>query len=193
MDGQELRPKEKMSSEVEKSVRRELAKEKAKSVIPTINKDTLIVAASAAAAVVGGWIGGKLLADKLTPLLSSGESAPEIFEVNPQIDEKDITFGACQEYGRAFRNELGDVYLCADGTWTLALPDSGILVDDDGRAYIRADEIPGAVPETYRFSHWAGDPYYDQELKQMATKACYSTADGLGCDIRYTIAPTPTP
>jgi len=94
----------------------------------------------------------------------------------------------CYEYGRAFRNDLGDVYLCKDGSWVLQLPDSGIVIDDDGKAYERVDEIPGAVPETYNFSHWAGDAYFDEELQSDARVACYSTAGGLGCDIRYLLS-----
>ncbi|MGB6882290.1 MAG: hypothetical protein WBD86_03295, partial [Microgenomates group bacterium] len=183
---QEKQPrKPQMSKDVERRIRLELAKEKAKSCIPSINKDTVIVAASAVGAAIAGLVGGKILADKLSPILREKEIAPEIFEVNATIEEKNITFGECQEYGRAFRNNFGDVYLCEDGTWALQVADSGILIDDDGRAYERMDEIPGTLPETYDFSHWAGDAYYDEEFQSMARKACYYTAGGLGCDIRY--------
>ncbi len=175
----------KMSKETEKRIRRGLLKEKAKGLIPSINKDTLIVAASAAGAALASWAGGTILMDKLTPILQEQEVAPEIFAVNDVIEKEDITFEECYEYGRAFKNDLGDVYLCKDGSWILQLPDSGIVIDDDGKAYERIDEIPGAVPETYNFSHWAGDAYFDEELQSDARVACYSTADGLGCDIRY--------
>jgi hypothetical protein len=175
-----------------RNVRLELAKEKAKGLIPAINKDTAIAAASAVGAVITGCVGGKILADKLIPILQEKNVAPEIFEINPIIEEKGITLGECQEYGRAFRNNLGDVYMCEDGSWTLQIPDSGILIDNDGRAYERVDDIPGAVPETYRFSHWTGDSYLDEKLQADVRTACYSTADGLGCEIRYLLVKAPT-
>jgi len=179
---QPRRNRPEMSKEVEKQIKRELLKEKAKGLIPSINKDTLIVAASAAGAALAGWVGGTILVDKLTPILQEQDVAPEIFAVNDAIEKEDITFEECYEYGRAFRNDLGDVYLCKDGSWVLQLPDSGIVIDDDGKAYERVDEIPGAVPETYNFSHWAGDAYFDEELQSDAR------AGGLGCDIRYLLS-----
>jgi len=185
---QPRRNRPEMSKEVEKQIKRELLKEKAKGLIPSINKDTLIVAASVAGAALAGWVGGTILVDKLTPILQEQDVAPEIFAVNDAIEKEDITFEECYEYGRAFRNDLGDVYLCKDGSWVLQLPDSGIVIDDDGKAYERVDEIPGAVPETYNFSHWAGDAYFDEELQSDARVACYSTAGGLGCDIRYLLS-----
>ena len=180
----------KMSKEVERRIKGRLLKEKAKSLIPAINKDTLIVAASAAGAAIAGWAGVNILVDKLTPILQEKDIAPEIFAVNDAIEKEDITFEECYEYGRAFRNDFGDVYLCKDGSWVLQLPDSGIVIDDSGDAYERVDEIPGEVPETYNFSHWAGDAYFDEELQSDARVACYSTADGLGCDILYLLTPS---
>ncbi len=188
---QERQPRkntQKMSKEVERQIKRGLLKEKAKSLIPSINKDTLIVAASAAGAAIAGWAAGTILADKLTPILQEKGTAPEIFEMNDAIEKEDIAFEECYEYGRAFRNDFGDVYLCKDGSWALQLPDSGFLIDDNGKVYERIDEIPGAVPETYNFSHWADDAYFDEELQSDARVACYFTADGLGCDIRYLLA-----
>ncbi len=92
----------------------------------------------------------------------------------------------CQNYGHVYRNIFGDVYLCQEGKWILQKLDSGVLVQD-GVTYLRADPIPGTVPETFRFSHWAGELYLDKELGAMARVACYFTANGLGCDIRYKI------
>jgi len=73
---QPRRNRPEMSKEVEKQIKRELLKEKAKGLIPSINKDTLIVAASAAGAALAGWVGGTILVDKLTPILQEQDVAP---------------------------------------------------------------------------------------------------------------------
>ncbi|NIT04404.1 hypothetical protein GTO10_05900 [Candidatus Saccharibacteria bacterium] len=73
-------------------------------------------------------------------------------------------------------------FVCLDAIPVLQCRSSGVLIDE-GVLYARADPIPG---HGFRFSHWAGGTYFDQELDSIARIACYSTIDGgLGCDIRY--------
>lgn len=95
--------------------------------------------------------------------------------------------GGCDgrnDIGRVYRDESGDVYMCnPEGEWVKQDPDSGILVDE-GKVYKRMGEIPGNYDETYRFSHWAGEITVDEEGNYRRT-ACYSAADGLGCDMKY--------
>jgi len=72
-------------------------------------------------------------------------------------------------------------FVCLDGISILQCRSSGVLIDD-GVLYSRVDPIPA---HGFRFSHWAGDVYFDEGLGFWARVACYSVADGLGCDIRY--------
>jgi hypothetical protein len=191
-----LRP---MPKEVEKRLRKALARENLKEAIPQINKDTLIMAATAVGTAAGAALGAaavaRPLADRILPLLEGGrETPPEIREVN----ETAQTLGECREVGRAFQNELGDVYMCkpsedSEGIfWILQLPDSGVFIDDEGVSWTREDEIPGGEVEeaTYSPSWWADEElYFDEELGKEVKRMCYSTSGGLGCDIRY--SPTP--
>ncbi len=76
---------------------------------------------------------------------------------------------------------LGSAFVCLDNIWILQCRSSGVLFDERIR-YVRIDPLPDVL---FRFDHWAGDVYFDEDLGFTARVACYSTADGLGCDIRY--------
>lgn len=100
-------------------------------------------------------------------------------------------FSNLTKTGRVYRDSEGKLYMFVNGRWEQQEPDKGILVetDEEGNSeyYLRLDEIPGAASETFSFGHWTGEAVWDEELETWVRTACYLTADGLGCNVRYRV------
>ncbi|GMR19319.1 MAG: hypothetical protein BMS9Abin34_453 [Patescibacteria group bacterium] len=146
-----------------------------------------------AASIVVIWAisyGGSVLASRFAPTPPPVPTAVSWLSKLYQPVEEIAVGGECTEYGRISEDPAtGQVILCEDGYWLVAVSECEYVVDEDRTVYERVDPYPeGAVPEACRFSNWAGDAYWDEQLQAEVRLACYFAGE-VGCDIRYKIKP----